>query len=371
MKRAFAGDGSEPRSKIRPIAFPGLLRQEFPISPEARETVQAGRSEVRRVLAGEDDRVLLVVGLREFNCNSALEFAKRLQGARIALGRSLLILMRVSLPSPGASCGASCAHSGACGATSAGLREARSVLSTITSWGVPCAIEVRDEITQFFFGDLASWALAEETDTVMASSLAMPVGFKSNFNAVARALDAIEESREGDVFIGFTRSGTLGLMQSKGNADCHVVVPEPPPFSPALHLLKREMRKRRVLGMTSPDSVAGILIELGSQGQVSAIQRICEAVREDSLGHCGALVAADLNFSGLDCFAFIDLQLAMQDLVIAVEDRRALRSGLLGSTPEEIAEARNFWRTAPPEEVDHKYVKAFGLCDGFACTCGE
>ena len=64
----------ERRAKVRPVALPPSraiaapihLRQELPLSPESKETVQCGREEIRRVLAGTDDRVLLVVGLKDY-----------------------------------------------------------------------------------------------------------------------------------------------------------------------------------------------------------------------------------------------------------------------------------------------------------------
>jgi 3-deoxy-D-arabino-heptulosonate 7-phosphate (DAHP) synthase len=363
----------ERRAKVRPVALPPSraiaapihLRQELPLSPESKETVQCGREEIRRVLAGTDDRVLLVVGFRNFNCRDALEFAKRLQGARIALGRSLLVVMRVDVPGPGSTCRANCGTS--CVATSEALRGVRSVLSTVTHWGVPCAFQVRDDFAQFYLGDLVSYVITEETDAVLASSLAMPVGFKATFGApVTRTLDTIVDSRAGDIFYGLTRNGTVGLVQSGGNPDCHVVVPALPrlfgQFSPVLHTLERQMQRRKA---------AGILLDLDPKNQTGGMQLMCDKIREDIAKSCGALLDADLSYKDEFSFTFIDLQQSMQDLVLAVEDRRALRQGELGSTPEEIAMARRIWKAVVPGgDMEPKLAKAFGLCTlHVGCDC--
>jgi hypothetical protein len=117
----------------------------------------------------------------------------------------------------------------------------------------------------------------------------------------------------------------------------------------------------------------GILVDMRQQDQGAAMQRMREHIREESVIPCGALIAGDLNYTGPDSFTFIDMQIAMQELVIAVEDRRALRSGEVGSTPEEVAAARAVWKAAfgPSEEVDQKLIKAFGLCTThwIGCDC--
>jgi len=46
------------------------------------------------------------------------------------------------------------------------------VLSTITHWGVPCALEMRDLFSQFYFGDLVSWVMAESSEAVLHEQLA-------------------------------------------------------------------------------------------------------------------------------------------------------------------------------------------------------
>jgi hypothetical protein len=116
----------------------------------------------------------------------------------------------------------------------------------------------------------------------------------------------------------------------------------------------------------------GIVVDMRSQDQNAGMQRMCDQLREESAIPCGALIAGDLNYTGPDSFTFIDMQMAMQDLVRAVEDLRALRSGEVGSTPDEVAAARALWKAAPPgSEVDQKLVKAFGLCTThwIGCDC--
>ncbi len=47
---------------IRPLVPPAILLEELPLSAEGAETVSAARERVSRILRGEDDRLVVVVG---------------------------------------------------------------------------------------------------------------------------------------------------------------------------------------------------------------------------------------------------------------------------------------------------------------------
>ena len=87
------------------------------------------------------------------------------------------------------------------------------------------------------------------------------------------------DSRAGDIFYGLTRNGTVGLVQSGGNPDCHVVVPALPrlfgQLSPVLHTLERQMQRRKA---------AGILLDLDPKNQTGGMQLMCDKIREERKG---------------------------------------------------------------------------------------
>jgi 3-deoxy-7-phosphoheptulonate synthase len=49
-------------ARVHPLVSPAVLAEELPLSEADRETVAAGRDAVRRIVHGEDDRWLAVVG---------------------------------------------------------------------------------------------------------------------------------------------------------------------------------------------------------------------------------------------------------------------------------------------------------------------
>src|SRR5689334_12898072 len=48
-------------ASIRPLLPPAILLEELPLSDAAAETVSRGRDAVRAIIAGRDDRLLVVV----------------------------------------------------------------------------------------------------------------------------------------------------------------------------------------------------------------------------------------------------------------------------------------------------------------------
>src|SRR5204862_4506543 len=47
---------------IRPLLPPAILLEELPVSETASQTVSRGREEVSKILWGEDDRLIVIVG---------------------------------------------------------------------------------------------------------------------------------------------------------------------------------------------------------------------------------------------------------------------------------------------------------------------
>ena len=47
---------------VEPLKSPADLAKEIPTTPAAEQTVLEGRQQIRRVLRGEDPRILIVVG---------------------------------------------------------------------------------------------------------------------------------------------------------------------------------------------------------------------------------------------------------------------------------------------------------------------
>src|ERR1700744_980773 len=84
-----------------PLLSPAALLDELPLTDEATATVERTRGEVRAVLDGDDDRLLVIAGPSSVHDpRAALEYASQLQEVRGRHREDLLIVMRVYFEKP-------------------------------------------------------------------------------------------------------------------------------------------------------------------------------------------------------------------------------------------------------------------------------
>jgi 3-deoxy-7-phosphoheptulonate synthase len=84
-----------------PLLSPAALFLELPLGDAQSQTVEATRAEVRAVLDGADDRLLVVTGpCSVHDPKAALDYAARLAGLRARYADDLLIVMRVYFEKP-------------------------------------------------------------------------------------------------------------------------------------------------------------------------------------------------------------------------------------------------------------------------------
>jgi 3-deoxy-7-phosphoheptulonate synthase len=73
---------------IRPLLPPAILLEELPLSEAGSRVVGRARREIVRILGGEDDRLLVVVGPCSIHePAAALEYARRLEAEANERGR--------------------------------------------------------------------------------------------------------------------------------------------------------------------------------------------------------------------------------------------------------------------------------------------
>jgi len=219
-----------------PLLAPAKLKAQWPLDEAAAATVVAGRGEIRRILAGEDRRLLVVAGPCSIHDEAAaLEYARRLLRLREVLRKELCIVMRVYFEKPRTTVGwkglISDPHMDGSEDVVAGLQAARKLLLAINSMGVPCATEVLDPIVPQYLADLISWAAIgartteSQTHREMASGLSMPVGFKNNTEGNLQvAINAMESARSPHGFLGIDHEGRTCLVRTRGNAWGHLVL---------------------------------------------------------------------------------------------------------------------------------------------------
>lgn len=83
--------------EYEPLLQPAFLMHEIPVSPETRRTVARGRLGAANIIAGQDDRILVVVGPCSIHdARQAIEYATLLKD-KMDEWDGLCIIMRTYL----------------------------------------------------------------------------------------------------------------------------------------------------------------------------------------------------------------------------------------------------------------------------------
>jgi 3-deoxy-7-phosphoheptulonate synthase len=221
---------------IRPLLPPAILLEELPLDEAGSQLVARARAEVAGILRGDDDRLLVIVGPCSIHDPAAgRDYAGRLRALAEELAADLRIVMRVYFEKPRTTVGwkglINDPHLDGSFAINEGLRLGRRFLLDLVHLGLPTGCEFLDPITPQFISDLVAWGAigARTTESQvhreLASGLSMPVGFKNGTDGgVQIAIDAVRSAAHPHRFIGVTEQGLAGIVSTRGNADCHVIL---------------------------------------------------------------------------------------------------------------------------------------------------
>ncbi len=221
---------------ITPLVAPCQLKLRLPMSETTNQTVVTGRDEVIRILSGDDDRLLVIVGPCSIHDpEAAIEYAGRLVRLRRELGDRLCIVMRVYFEKPRTTVGwrgliYDPDLDGSCN-ISKGLEVGRQLLLAINEMGLPCATEILDPVIPQYISDLISWAAIgartteSQTHRDLVSGLSMPVGFKNSTDGNQQvALDAMVAAQAAHSFLGVDQDGVSSIVKTGGNPWSHIVL---------------------------------------------------------------------------------------------------------------------------------------------------
>jgi len=223
-------------SEIKELISPEQLLSDFPITDKAAETVFKARQAIHKILHGEDDRILVVIGpCSVHDPDAAREYASKLKPLCDELNRDLLIVMRVYFEKPRTTVGwKGLINDPDLNGTfhiNKGLRLARQLLLDINDMGLAAGTEYLDPISPQYVADLISWGAigARTTESQvhreLASGLSCPVGFKNATNGSLKvALDAIRSASQPHHFLSVVKQGRSAIFATSGNNDCHVIL---------------------------------------------------------------------------------------------------------------------------------------------------
>ncbi|KAM5530848.1 hypothetical protein V8D89_015492 [Ganoderma adspersum] len=240
-----------------PLVQPALLRHEIVSSQRSLATIASARFSAARILAGQDDRLLVVVGPCSIHSAAqAIEYANLLR-SKIPDWNNLLIVMRAYLSRGDVSPlvraflapSSSPPHLQKPRTTvgwkglindpdidgsfkiNKGLRQARQLLCDLTELGIPVGSELLDTISPQYIADLISWGAigARTTESQLhrelASGVSFPIGFKNGTDgSMIVAVDAMRSASNPHAFMGVTEQGLAAIVKTRGNQDVHVIL---------------------------------------------------------------------------------------------------------------------------------------------------
>ena len=221
---------------IKSLMKPNTVHSEIPMTPELEYFIEMKRTEVKKILSGEDNRKIIVVGPCSIHdINSAIEYGERLKRIADSVKDKILIIMRVYFEKPRTTIGwKGFINDPDLDNTyniNKGLILARKLLFHLNMMGIPCAYEVLDTFTPQYIGDLVTWGAigARTTESQvhrqLVSGLSMPVGFKNNSSGdYDIAANAIISAAHKHCFYGINKEGNGCIVTTSGNVFCHMIL---------------------------------------------------------------------------------------------------------------------------------------------------
>lgn len=218
------------------LISPAQLKDEMPMSDADSAFVTHARAAVESILAGQDKRLLVVIGPCSIHdTKGALDYAQRLVALRKEFSDVYEIVMRTYFEKPRTTIGwkglISDPYLNHSNDIEAGLRLSRKLLLDVTALELPTATEFLDPIIPQYTADMVTWAAIgartteSQTHRMMASGLSMPVGFKNGTDGSLQvAIDAMSSARHAHSFLGMDQEGMTAIIHTTGNPCSHIVL---------------------------------------------------------------------------------------------------------------------------------------------------
>ncbi|KAH7333641.1 hypothetical protein B0J17DRAFT_619212 [Rhizoctonia solani] len=218
-----------------PLVQPALLKHDIPASKQSQDTIARARFAASRIIAGQDDRLLVIVGPCSIHDpQQAIEYAELLK-AKIPEWDGLLVVMRAYFEKPRTTVGwkglINDPDIDGSFQINKGIRVARQLLCDLTDRGIPVGSELLDTISPQYIADLICWGAigARTTESQLhrelSSGVSFPVGFKNGTDgSVSVAVDAMRAASSPHAFMGVTEQGLAAIVKTRGNQDVHVIL---------------------------------------------------------------------------------------------------------------------------------------------------
>ncbi|TCD53836.1 3-deoxy-7-phosphoheptulonate synthase [Alloscardovia theropitheci] len=332
--------------ELDPLPSPAAVLQSLPLNDQARKLIVESREEIRAVLSGEDDRLLVIVGPCSIHDpQAALDYAQRLGRVRKELEENLLIVMRVYFEKPRTTIGwkglindpdVDGTHK-----INKGLLLARQILLDVLSQDIAAATEFLEPTSPQYISDAISWGAigARNTESQvhrqLASGLSMPVGFKNATDgSVSVAVDSVITAMQEHTFFGIDHQGRAAAVETLGNPDCHVIL-RGSIHGPNYDAQSVEQALKITHEKIDHECIAthGVVIDAshGNSGkdevqQVRVVRNIAQRVAEDEPGISGIMIESFIKGGNQEAAPLSQLEYgkSITDKCISWDDTHAL-----------------------------------------------
>lgn len=222
--------------RIEELPTPEYLKEQYPLTAAHDLFVHESRRQIRNILNGDDNRLLMIVGPCSIHDpHAAIQYAIKLKKLAEEVSDTIYIVMRVYFEKPRTTLGwKGILHDpslkGQC-SLAKGIETVRSLLWEIVDMGVPVACELLDPATPIYFSDLISWACigartsSSQIHRQMASGLHIPIGFKNSTDGnITHAVNGVIAAAANHSIISHNDHGQLIARYTTGNPDAHIVL---------------------------------------------------------------------------------------------------------------------------------------------------
>ena len=218
------------------LVAPVVLKEAIPATEGARQVVSNARLSLRRILAGEDHRLFVIVGPCSIHdVGAAMEYAERLKVLTPDIDDTLLPVMRVYFEKPRTTIGwkglINDPYMNDTFNIVDGLHMGRKLLVDLAEMGVPTSTEALDPVTPQYLQDMIAWSAIgartteSQTHREMASGLSSPIGFKNGTDGgLEVAINALKSVSAPHRFLGINHQGEVSVIHTRGNRHAHIVL---------------------------------------------------------------------------------------------------------------------------------------------------
>ncbi len=219
-----------------PLTTPKELRERYPLSDGGVATVYNGRESVKKILRGDDQRKLLIVGPCSIHdIDAAKEYARAIKSLAESVQDQFLVIMRTYLEKPRTEQGwpglMYDPNLNGSFDIDQGLIWSRKLLCDIAELGLPTATETLEPLPIQYISDLPSWTcigartVESQPHRKLASALSTPVGVKNGTSGdLEGAVNALKVIQRPNSFIGMDMDGRYSKVDTTGNLYCHIIL---------------------------------------------------------------------------------------------------------------------------------------------------